>query len=89
MMIPSFDSSLLEYRRLYPLLAAQRRAYAVDVVGWGERLTSYHRPGADQNALLLHFRSFRCFTSGPFDSDAECACSWASALLYAVASAAC
>lgn len=35
MMIPSFDSSLLEYRRLFPLLAAQRRAYAVDVVGWG------------------------------------------------------
>lgn len=35
-MIPSFDSSLLEYRRLYPLLAARRRSYAVDVVGWGE-----------------------------------------------------
>lgn len=35
MLIPSFDSSLLEYRRLYPLLAAQRRAFAVDVVGWG------------------------------------------------------
>lgn len=35
LMLPSFDSSVLEYRRLYPLLAAQRPVYAVDTVGWG------------------------------------------------------
>lgn len=35
LMIPSFDSSVLEYRRLYPLLAKLRPTYAMDTVGWG------------------------------------------------------
>ena len=33
LLIPSFDSSVLEYRRLHPLLAAQRATFAVDTVG--------------------------------------------------------
>ena len=35
MLVPSFDSSVLEFRRLFPLLEARREAWAVDVAGWG------------------------------------------------------
>lgn len=34
-LVPSFDSSILEFRRLFPLLEARREAWAVDVAGWG------------------------------------------------------
>lgn len=34
--VPSFDSSVVEYRRLLPaLIKAGLPAYAVDVIGWG------------------------------------------------------
>jgi hypothetical protein len=32
-LIPSFDSSVLEFRRLFPLLAARQEVWAVDVAG--------------------------------------------------------
>ena len=35
MLLHGFDSSVLEMRRLHPLLARQREAWAVDLVGWG------------------------------------------------------
>ena len=34
-LVPSFDSSVLEFRRLMPLLEARRRTWAIDLVGWG------------------------------------------------------
>ena len=34
-MLHSFDSSCLEFRRLHPLLLESLPAYAVDLVGWG------------------------------------------------------
>jgi pimeloyl-ACP methyl ester carboxylesterase len=35
LLIHGFDSSLLEFRRLFPLLAAQQSTYAVDLLGFG------------------------------------------------------
>ncbi|HHP7245363.1 MAG TPA: alpha/beta fold hydrolase [Elainellaceae cyanobacterium] len=35
LLLPGFDSSLLEFRRLFPLLAAQRETWAVDLIGFG------------------------------------------------------
>ncbi len=34
-LLPGFDSSLLEFRRLLPLLAEQQEAWAVDLLGFG------------------------------------------------------
>ena len=34
-LVPSFDSSILEFRRLFPLLEAKQESWAVDVAGWG------------------------------------------------------
>ncbi|GAX80740.1 hypothetical protein CEUSTIGMA_g8175.t1 [Chlamydomonas eustigma] len=34
-LLHSFDSSCLEYRKLYPILSAYLPTYAVDLVGWG------------------------------------------------------
>ena len=34
-LIPSFDGSLLEFRRLYPLLSAARETWTLDLAGWG------------------------------------------------------
>ena len=35
LLLHGFDSSLLEYRHIYPLLAAQRETWAVDLLGFG------------------------------------------------------
>ena len=35
LLLHGFDSSLLEYRHLYPLLATQRETWAVDLLGFG------------------------------------------------------
>jgi pimeloyl-ACP methyl ester carboxylesterase len=35
LLIHGFDSSLLEFRRLFPILAAQQLTYAVDLLGFG------------------------------------------------------
>lgn len=35
LLIHGFDSSLLEFRRLLPILAAQQSTYAVDLLGFG------------------------------------------------------
>ncbi|MGJ3254010.1 MAG: alpha/beta fold hydrolase [Elainellaceae cyanobacterium] len=35
LLLPGFDSSLLEFRRLFPLLTAQRETWAVDLIGFG------------------------------------------------------
>ena len=47
-LVPSFDSSVLEFRRLLPLLEARRRTWAVDLVGWGFTDVSF----ADSSAPL-------------------------------------
>jgi hypothetical protein len=40
-LLHSFDSSCLEFRRLYPLISSQLPVYAVDLVGWGFTDVSY------------------------------------------------
>jgi len=34
-LLHGFDSSCLEYRRLFPLLAERAETWAVDLLGWG------------------------------------------------------
>ncbi len=48
-LVPSFDSSVLEFRRLLPLLEARRRTWAIDLVGWGFTDVSF---GIDGDAPL-------------------------------------
>ncbi|PSR19505.1 2-hydroxy-6-oxohepta-2,4-dienoate hydrolase [filamentous cyanobacterium CCP3] len=55
MMIPGFDSSLLEFRRLLPLLNPQ--AWAVDLLGFGfSDRTRY--PSLSPGAIKVHLHSF-------------------------------
>ena len=49
MLVPSFDSSVLEFRRLLPLLESRRRTWAIDLVGWGFTDVSF---GVDGDAPL-------------------------------------
>ncbi|MBW4460235.1 MAG: alpha/beta hydrolase [Nodosilinea sp. WJT8-NPBG4] len=55
LLIPGFDSSLLEFRRLLPLLAPQ--TWAVDLLGFGfsDRTLS---PNLSPGAIKLHLHSF-------------------------------
>lgn len=55
LLIPGFDSSLLEFRRLLPLLGSQ--AWAVDLLGFGfsDRTLS---PNLSPGAIKLHLHSF-------------------------------
>jgi pimeloyl-ACP methyl ester carboxylesterase len=56
-LIHGFDSSLLEFRRLLPLLAAHGPTWAVDLLGFGfsDRLLS---PDLSPAAIKLHLYSF-------------------------------
>lgn len=55
-LIHGFDSSLLEFRRLLPLLAHHRQTWAVDLLGFGfcDRTVS---PRVDPAAIKLHLHS--------------------------------
>ncbi|KAG1659785.1 hypothetical protein FOA52_015886 [Chlamydomonas sp. UWO 241] len=60
----SFDSSCLEFRRLYPLLAPHAPTYALDLVGWGFTDHAWLQ-GAGDNAQSIgpdakraHLRAF-------------------------------
>ncbi len=56
-MIHGFDSSLLEFRRLWPLLSPHRQTWAVDLLGFGfcdRTLVPFLTPGA----IKLHLYSF-------------------------------
>ncbi|MEM6426317.1 MAG: alpha/beta fold hydrolase, partial [Cyanobacteria bacterium P01_D01_bin.128] len=56
-LLHGFDSSLLEFRRLMPHLAAQQETWAVDLLGFGfsDRTIS---PSFDPAAIKLHLHSF-------------------------------
>ncbi|MEL6856145.1 MAG: alpha/beta fold hydrolase [Cyanobacteria bacterium J06607_13] len=58
LLLHGFDSSLFEFRRLLPLLAARRRVYAVDLLGFGfcDRTSDYLGGGqsASQSASQLN-----------------------------------
>ncbi|HSM83155.1 MAG TPA: alpha/beta fold hydrolase [Nodosilinea sp.] len=57
LLIHGFDSSLFEFRRLLPLLAAQGPVWAVDLLGFGfsDRTLS---PDLSPGAIKLHLHSF-------------------------------
>ncbi|PSN12574.1 2-hydroxy-6-oxohepta-2,4-dienoate hydrolase [filamentous cyanobacterium CCT1] len=55
MMIPGFDSSLLEFRRLLPLL--EPNAWAVDLLGFGFSDRTLY-PGLSPGAIKVHLHSF-------------------------------
>ena len=57
-MLHSFDSSCLEWRRVLPLLAAEGlEAYALDILGWGFSETSNAR-GVSVEAKRAHLLAF-------------------------------
>lgn len=57
LLLPGFDSSLLEFRRLLPLLAAHRPSWAVDLLGFGfsDRVLC---PNLSPGSIKLHLHSF-------------------------------
>jgi len=57
LLIHGFDSSVLEYRRLLPLLAAENETWAVDLLGFGftDRLTGIN---FSPNEIKTHLYSF-------------------------------
>jgi pimeloyl-ACP methyl ester carboxylesterase len=56
-LLHGFDSSLLEFRRLFPLLASATQTWALDLLGFGfsDRTLS---PSFDPGAIKLHLHSF-------------------------------
>ncbi|MBD0334333.1 MAG: alpha/beta fold hydrolase [Cyanobacteria bacterium Co-bin13] len=56
LLLPGFDSSLLEFRRLVPLLAQQVQTWAVDLLGFG--FSDRSLPTLDPGAIKLHLHSF-------------------------------
>lgn len=56
LLLHGFDSSLLEFRRLIPLLAAQQQTWAVDLLGFGfsDRISNIPY-GADAIKTHLHY----------------------------------
>jgi pimeloyl-ACP methyl ester carboxylesterase len=56
-LLHGFDSSLLEFRRLFPLLASATQTWALDLLGFGfsDRTVS---PSFDPGAIKLHLHSF-------------------------------
>ncbi len=56
-LLHGFDSSLLEFRRLFPLLATVGETWAIDLLGFGfsDRTVS---PNFDPGAIKLHLHSF-------------------------------
>ena len=56
LLLPGFDSSLLEFRRLVPLLASQGQTWAVDLLGFGFGDRSL--PSLDPGAIKLFLHSF-------------------------------
>ncbi|MEL6501800.1 MAG: alpha/beta hydrolase [Cyanobacteria bacterium J06623_1] len=57
LLIHGFDSSLLEFRRLLPLLAAQQSTYAVDLLGFGFSQRNLKIP-LNPNNIKLHLYHF-------------------------------
>lgn len=57
LLLHGFDSSLLEFRRLLPLLAAQRETWAMDLLGFGftDRPTEIAFSPAEMKLHLYHF----------------------------------
>ncbi|NEO30919.1 MAG: alpha/beta hydrolase [Symploca sp. SIO3C6] len=57
LLLHGFDSSVLEFRRLLPALAAENQTWAVDLLGFGftERLTGIPFSAADIKTHLYHF----------------------------------
>ncbi|MGD1905495.1 MAG: alpha/beta fold hydrolase [Leptolyngbyaceae cyanobacterium] len=56
-LLHGFDSSLLEFRRLFPLLAQSTQTWVMDLLGFGfcDRTVS---PSFDPGAIKLHLHSF-------------------------------
>mmetsp|Transcript_41128 Transcript_41128/g.97723 ORF Transcript_41128/g.97723 Transcript_41128/m.97723 type:complete len:201 (+) Transcript_41128:98-700(+) len=52
-LLHGFDSSSLEFRRLYPLLASQTETWAVDLIGWGFTEAGFGRSLHNPRAWLL------------------------------------
>ncbi|MEL6912361.1 MAG: alpha/beta hydrolase [Cyanobacteria bacterium J06598_4] len=57
LLIHGFDSSLLEFRRLLPLLAAQQSTYAIDLLGFGFSQRNLKIP-LNPNNIKLHLYHF-------------------------------
>lgn len=57
LLIHGFDSSLLEFRRLLPLLAAQQSTYALDLLGFGFSQRNLKIP-LNPNNIKLHLYHF-------------------------------
>ncbi|MGB3202366.1 MAG: alpha/beta hydrolase [Nodosilinea sp.] len=57
LLIPGFDSSLLEFRRLLPLLTAQASTWAVDLLGFGFSDRTLY-PQLSPTAIKVHLHSF-------------------------------
>ncbi|PMB05292.1 2-hydroxy-6-oxohepta-2,4-dienoate hydrolase, partial [Fischerella thermalis CCMEE 5328] len=57
LLIHGFDSSVLEYRRLLPLVAEKHQTWAVDLLGFGftNRLTGIRFSTAEIKTHLYHF----------------------------------
>ncbi|MEA5598265.1 alpha/beta hydrolase [Rivularia sp. UHCC 0363] len=59
LLIHGFDSSVLEYRRLLPLLAAQNETWAVDLLGFGfsDRVAGINSPNEIKTHLYCFWKS--------------------------------
>ena len=57
LILHGFDSSLLEFRRLYPLLAAQREVWLIDMLGFGFSDRSPQLPFSPK-AIKAHLLAF-------------------------------
>ena len=57
LLLPGFDSSVLEFRRLFPLLAAKAETWTMDLLGFGftDRTDG---AGFDPGSIKLHLHSF-------------------------------
>ena len=53
LLLHGFDSSLLEFRRLFPLLAGQQETWAVDLLGFGFSDRIPNLPFSAQNFILF------------------------------------
>lgn len=56
LLIPGFDSSLFEFRRLVPQLAPHRQTWAMDLLGFG--FSDRTLPTLDPGMIKLHLHSF-------------------------------
>ena len=65
LLIHGFDSSLLEFRRLLPILATQHTAYAVDLLGFGFTQRNLSIPLSPENIKTHLYRFWQTVVKQP------------------------